>query len=374
VTGIESDTREITRLLHRAGALSFWDFAAAAPYVDFDMNRSDDGPDGELLYKDAIFISPHKFIGGPETPGILVVKKRLLKNSVPTVPGGGTVSFVSSDEHLYVQDHVSREEGGTPSIIGSIRAGLVFQLKEAVGSDMIVARERDFIRRAIESWSANPNLNILGNPKAQRLCIVSFNVKHKERWLHHNFVVALLNDLFGIQARGGCSCAGPYGHRLLNIDVVRSRAYEREIQRGCSGVRPGWVRLNFNYFISATVFDYIVEAVHLLAREGWRLLPQYHFHPESGLWHHNDQGMPRVKRLTDLSYENGKLEHRTRRATEPESALPGYLEEARQIMASAEAGERPIEDPEFTQEFETLRWFPLPGEAQRELRTTPARR
>jgi len=371
VTGIESDKREITRLLHKNDALSFWDFAAAAPYVGMDMNRRDDGPDGDLVYKDAIFISPHKFIGGPETPGILVVKKRLLTNRVPTVPGGGTVSFVNSNEHMYVQDPVRREEGGTPSIIGSIRAGLVFQLKEAVGADAIGAREKEFIRRAIDTWTANPNLRILGNPKAQRLSIVSFNVRYKERYLHHNFAVALLNDLFGIQARGGCSCAGPYGHRLLNIDAAHSRAYEREIQRGCPGVRPGWIRLNFNYFISESIFDYIVRAVDLVAHEGWRLLPQYHFHPESGLWHHNDMGVPTVKRLTDLSYETGKLEHRTRRATEPETALSGYLDEARRILADADPGSQPIVDPEFTEEFETLRWFPLPGEAQREMQGSP---
>jgi hypothetical protein len=314
-----------------------------------------------------MFISPHKFIGGPETPGILVVKRALLTNRVPTVPGGGTVSFVSSDEHLYVKDPVSREEGGTPSIVGSIRAGLVFQLKEAVGADVIGAHEHEFIQRAIQAWGANPNLRILGNPRAERLSIVSFNVRHGDRFLHHNFVVALLNDLFGIQGRGGCSCAGPYGHRLLNIDAAQSRAYEQEIQRGCPGVRPGWIRLNFNYFISEPVFRYIVDAVDLVASEGWRLLPRYHFHPESGLWHHNDMGVPRVKRLTDLSYETGKLEHRTRRATEPESALPTYLEEARRILASADAGEQPIEDPCFTQDFETLRWFPLPGEVQRQM-------
>jgi selenocysteine lyase/cysteine desulfurase len=367
VTGIESDTHEITRLLHRHGALSFWDFAAAGPYVGFNMNLRDDKPDGDRIYKDAIFLSPHKFIGGPETPGILVLKKKLLQNRVPTVPGGGTVSFVSSDEHLYVKDPVRREEGGTPAIIGAIRAGLVFQLKEAIGSETIVAREHDFIQRAIRSWSENPKIRILGNPRAQRLGIVSFMVRHGERLLHHNFVVALLNDLFGIQARGGCSCAGPYGHRLLGIDHEHSRAYEREVARGCSGVRPGWVRVNFNYFISETVFDYIVEAVNMVAREGWRLMPRYHFHPDSGLWHHNDMGVPHVMRLSDLSYSCGKLEFSSRQATEPETALAGYLTQAGRILASAKAGKRRIEDPRFTDGFESLRWFPLPGEIQREM-------
>jgi selenocysteine lyase/cysteine desulfurase len=371
VTGVQSNIREISRLLHRHGALSFWDFAAAGPYLEFHMNLRDDGPDGHLVYKDAIFLSPHKFIGGPGTPGILVVKKKLLCNRVPTVPGGGTVSFVSSEEHHYVQDPVRREEGGTPSIIGAVRAGLVFQLKEAVGTEVIMAREHDFISRAIASWNANPNLQILGSPTAPRLGIVSFMVRYGERWLHHNYVVALLNDLFGIQARGGFSCAGPYGHRLLGIDSPRSRAYEREVRRGCSGVRPGWVRLNFNYFISEAVFDYLVEAVNLVATDGWRLLPRYHFHPENGVWHHDDKGAPRVMRLSELSYATGKLEYRSRHATEPESALPDYLERARRILTSAKPGRRRIEDPEFDAEFEALRWFPLPGEVQRELISGP---
>lgn len=368
VTGIESDTREISRILHLHGALSFWDFAAAGPYVDFDMNLADDGEDGDKIYKDAMFFSPHKFIGGPQTPGILLVKRKLLKDCAPTEPGGGTVSFVSCDEHVYVKDDVSRQEGGTPSIVGSIRAGLVFQLKRAVGAKAILKRERDFIARAIESWSDNPNLSILGNPRAPRLGIVSFMVKHGDNFLHHNFVVALLNDLLGIQARGGCSCAGPYGHRLLGIDNVRSRAYEREIQRGCSGVRPGWIRINFNYFISEQVFDYIVQAVNLVARQGWKLMPRYHFHPESGLWHHNDRDTRHVMRLSEISYESGKLEYRSRHATEPETVLPGYLEEARKILGRAKAERREITDPRFTPEFEVLRWFPLPGEIQRELR------
>ncbi len=197
VTGIATDQVAVAKLLHQHGALSFWDFAAAGPYVDIRVNE------GDGAHKDAIFISPHKFIGGPQTPGVLVVKRALLANSVPACPGGGTVAYVNQEEHRYVADPVVREEGGTPAIIESIRAGLVFQLKEAVGADAIREREVDFIQRAIASWSANPNIQILGNKEAWRLSIVSFIVKHKRAYLHHNFVVALLNDLFGIQSRGG---------------------------------------------------------------------------------------------------------------------------------------------------------------------------
>ena len=284
VTGIITDTRAVARLLHEHGALSFWDFAAAAPYVSIDMNPEDD----PAAYKDAVVFSPHKMIGGPGTPGVLVARKELFTNRVPAIPGGGTVTFVNPNDHRYIDDIETREEGGTPAIVESIRAGLVFQLKRAVGLDRIRELEESFITRAIASWRKNPNIKLLGNPEAERLSIVSFVVNHGDRYLHHNYVVALLNDLFGIQSRGGCSCAGPYGHRLLDIDLDTSIEFEREITRGCEGIKPGWVRVNFNYFISELVFDFIVEAVHLIANEGWRLLPSYRFDPATGLWEHRD--------------------------------------------------------------------------------------
>src|SRR6266536_1015497 len=221
VTGILSDTDRIAGLLHRHGALSFWDYAAAAPYVPIRMAAS---APGRADHKDAIFFSPHKFIGGPQTPGVLVVRRELVRNRVPTAPGGGTVAFVDPMGHRYLDDPVAREEGGTPAIVESIRAGLVVGLKQAVGTDLIQAREQRLWRRSLDRWQAKPNLEILGDPHAQRLSIVSFRVRNGERYLHHNYVVALLNDLFGIQARGGCSCAGPYGHRLLAIDAQRSHA------------------------------------------------------------------------------------------------------------------------------------------------------
>ena len=261
VTGIISDTSAISSLLHEHGALSFWDFAAAAPYVGIEMRSPSEGPD----YKDAIFLSPHKFIGGPGTPGVLVARKSLLINRVPSVPGGGTVTYVNTNTHHYSIDAEHREEGGTPAIIESIRAGLVFQLKEAVGVPVIREKEETFIRNAIDSWSQNPNIRILGNPWADRLSIVSFVVRFGDRYLHHNYVVALLNDLFGIQARGGCSCAGPYGHRLLGITDETSSLIETQIERGCEVIKPGWVRVNFNYFIDDNEFQYILEAVHLIA-------------------------------------------------------------------------------------------------------------
>ena len=353
VTGIISDTSAISRLLHKHDALSFWDFAASAPYVGISMGSTkvDDGD-----YKDAIFISPHKLIGGPGSPGLLVARRDLLTNKVPAVPGGGTVQYVSPDHHTYITDQEHREEGGTPAIIGSIRAGLVFKLKDEVGPDRIRGLEHHFIRRAIDSWKTNPSIDILGNPDAERLSIVSFVIRTEEKVLHHNYVVALLNDLFGIQARGGCSCAGPYGHRLLGIDLETSRRFEDVIATGCEVLKPGWVRLNFNYFISESEFDYIVEAVHMIGSDGWRLLPLYTYEAESGIWRHRD-GLPKPpKSLKDVDFDGAEPAP----ATVSLDALDDYIEEAKRILSEA-----PLLDgigQPLPTEAEELRWFPTPTE------------
>ena len=359
VTGIISDWRSISVLLHRQGAHSFWDFAAAAPYTEIRMGSAAQGPDQPYL--DAVFISPHKFIGGPGTPGVLAGRRELFRNRVPGMPGGGTVAYVNPTEHDYLADVEHREEGGTPAIVESIRAGLVFQLKEAVGAVDIRRREESFIRRAIERWRRHPNLEILGNPDLDRLSIVSFVVRHQGRYVHHNFIVALLNDLFGIQSRGGCSCAGPYGHRLLGIDLEKSHEFEREIGRGCEGIKPGWVRANFNYFISETVFEFILDAVDLVAAEGWRLLPEYRFDAATGLWAHAAGPPEPPLSLRDLEYADRKVPRSAHRHREPEAALPRYLEEARRILAAPRSMAEPIE---LSSDFEHLRWFWLPHEIE----------
>ncbi|GAB3081405.1 aminotransferase class V-fold PLP-dependent enzyme [Intrasporangium mesophilum] len=360
VTGIVTDTDAISSLLHEHGALAFWDFAAAGPYIDIEMyGRGGRGQADTTAYKDAVFLSPHKFIGGPSTPGVLVVRRELLTNRVPDVPGGGTVTYVNPSDHDYLTDPAHREEGGTPAIIEAIRAGLVFKLKEAVGVPTIRAREAEFLQRAVESWRHEPSIEILGNLSAERLSIVSFVVQADGgSYLHHNFVVAVLNDLFGIQARGGCSCAGPYGHYLLGIDLERSHEFEREIGRGCEGIKPGWVRVNFNYFISDTVVDYVIEAVRLVARDGWRLLGDYDFDPATGRWRHKNGPVEPPLRLHQVGFESGRLTYPAHVDRAGEDALAGYLDEARAILAGAE----PVAGPaaSVNVDFDHLRWFELP--------------
>ncbi|MDJ0790964.1 MAG: aminotransferase class V-fold PLP-dependent enzyme [Acidimicrobiia bacterium] len=361
VTGILSDTYGIAELLHEHGALSFWDFAAAAPYVEIDM-APEHRPDA---YKDAVFLSTHKIIGGPGTPGLLVARKELFTNEVPAVPGGGTVSFVQPDSHEYLTDVEHREEGGTPAIVESIRAGLVFQLKDAVGTDRIRSLEEDFIRRAITSWEQNAAIEILGNHDAERLSIVSFVVKHEGVYLHHNFVVALLNDLFGIQSRGGCSCAGPYGHALLGIDHEHSDSIVHEVVLGCEGIKPGWIRVNFNYFISEPVFAYIVEAVHLVATHGWKLLPWYRLDLESATWTHVDGTMTAPFSLRDITYEQGAMHYEARPTWASDDVLAEYLDEARSIFDAVDPADAPEQPPlNATASFEDLRWFLLPDEVR----------
>ena len=357
VTGILTDTSAVAALLHAHGALSFWDYAAAGPYVPIRVGAS--RPDRDD-HKDAIFLSPHKFPGGPQTPGVLILRRELVRNQVPTVPGGGTVAFVDPVGHRYLDDPVAREEGGTPAIIESIRAGLAVALKQAVGTDLIAAREEQLWQHVLRRWAGSPGVEILGSRQASRLSIVSFRIRHGASFLHHNFVVAVLNDLFGIQARGGCSCAGPYGHRLLAIGAARSHAFRDEIGHGCEGVKPGWSRVNLNYFISAAQADYIAAAVELIAADGYRLLPQYRFNPHTGLWRHAS-GPPRPQiSLADVTYgPDGTMNYPRGRGRAGEDAFPGYLRQARALLAALPSQ---LDDGNtgLSPEFEALRWFPLP--------------
>jgi hypothetical protein len=209
-------------------------------------------------------------------------------------------------------------------------------------------------------WAVSPGIEILGSSAAARLSIASFRIRHGALYLHHNFVVALLNDLFGIQARGGCSCAGPYGHRLLAIGQARSHALREEIGHGCHGVKPGWTRVNLNYFISEATADYIAAAVELIAADGYRLLPSYRFDPGTGLWQHAS-GPPRPQlSLSEISYGgDGEISYPRSQAKAGEDVFPAYLRHARALLAGLppHVADGPTGLPA---DFEALRWFPVP--------------
>jgi selenocysteine lyase/cysteine desulfurase len=351
VTGIKSDISAINQLLKQHNALSFWDYAAGAPYMGIDMSD-----------KDAVFISPHKFVGGPGTPGVLVLKHSIVSNSVPAMPGGGTVMYVTPEDHCYTANTERREEGGTPAIVESIRAGLVFKLQQDVGTDRIEALEHTLITNAMHRWQSHPNIEILGNTEAERLSIVSLRIKHQGKDLHYGFAIALLNDLFGIQARGGCSCAGPYGHSLLGMDMPYSKAIEAQIKQGTMVLRPGWLRLNFNYFIDQNQFQYLLRAIELVAEHGWKLLPYYCFDKAQAVWRYQDQRQPLPVQLSDIRYQINSAAPAIEPTAKPsrETILQDTLASAEQQLQQATAGQR--YDLNLDDEAKALCWFVQPEE------------
>ncbi|CEG36424.1 hypothetical protein F444_17437 [Plasmopara halstedii] len=252
LTGMLMDVDKISKLLHQFGALACWDYATGAPYMEIDMNPSD-----LLAYKDAIFFSGHKFVGGPGSPGVLIVKKNLMQNEVPTTPGGGTVLFVTEKAQKYLSDIVSREEGGTPDILGSIRLGLAFRLKERVGANTIMALGRHHAQHVRETLIRNSNIVLFARQtdKMDQLPIFSIMIRFDDRFLHHNFVCALLNDLFGVQAHGGCQCAGPYAARMLGLNKEHTFALEHAFSEEDEAIKLGVVRYELD--IHSAVWSHI---------------------------------------------------------------------------------------------------------------------
>ncbi|XP_071492927.1 uncharacterized protein [Diadema antillarum] len=386
VTGIITDTHAVSALLHRYNALSFWDYATAAPYLDIDMNPSgfEHGTD---CSKDAVFVSTHKFVGGVGTPGILIAKKKLFVNNVPHALGGGTVHYVSRNMHHYLKDIEAREEGGTPAIVESIRAGLAFQVKQAVGPKFIEDRENELARRAFARWQHNENLIVLGSHEVARLPIFSFLVRHPQtdKLLHHNFIAVLLNDLFGIQARGGCACAGPYAHDLLGIseenamkffELIREDRKNTCNEEPVEGVRPGFVRINLPYFAPDDVIDYVLTAVDLVATHGWKMLTQYHHDVKTGSWTHRSAckgSGPGYLSLFDISYRTGLFQFEGANTSVTSShkkqplQLQDYLNLALEEFEKAASGYMAFEslnDEEVClDDYQQFLWFLQPFEA-----------
>jgi len=288
VTGMRSPVHALATLLHRYDALAFFDYAASAPYVPIDMNPSP-GDGGQEAFLDAVFISPHKFLGGPGSSGLLIFNKRCYHAELaPSIAGGGTVDYVGPVDHDFIHDIEAREKAGTPGILQTLRAALAFEVKAAIGVEYIEQREAEMIRAAFARWGAHPRIEILGNSDpARRIGIVSFNIKDpKGQYLHPRFVTTLLNDLFGIQSRAGCSCAGPYGHQLLGIDQRKGEEYRSWITRGYHGIKPGWCRVGFHYTFDAAEVAYLLSCVEFVAEHGHRFVHQYHFDARSGAWQH----------------------------------------------------------------------------------------
>lgn len=274
VTGILSDVSAVTRLMKEYGAKILWDYAGGAPYLPIDMS----------LGMDAVVASPHKFIGGPGASGVAILRRDSVVASRPSQPGGGTVRFVNAVDQDYASDVEAREESGTPNVIGDIRAAIVFALKDAVGQQRIDAIHSRWLEKA-RQLDAVPNLQMLGHPEAARLPILAFRIGDGHGgFIHQQLATRMLSDLYGIQARGGCACAGPYVHRLLGIDEVGSAQMRAAILRGDEIQKPGFVRLNLCWAAPEEEVDAIIAAVCDLAKNASRYADRYCCNPATAIF------------------------------------------------------------------------------------------
>lgn len=284
ITGIKLPIYDIARVMHQVNGIVFFDFAACGPYVKIDMIKD------EQAYFDGIYLSMHKFLGGPGSSGLLILNKAIYNKKIsPCSTGGGTVQYVTHNDHRYLLNYEDREAAGTPGIFQVIRAAMAFELKNAIGIETIEKIEQQYITQAINRLSQEDSLQILGNTDPHnRLAILSFNITYKNGYLHHGFISTLLNDLFGIQSRAGCACAGPYGICLLNIDNNRVERFKEALHAGVNALKPGWTRVNFHYTLDQETFDYIIEAIIFVARFGHFFLKEYLMNPSKGTWTHKD--------------------------------------------------------------------------------------
>ncbi len=352
VTGIKTDVYRVAKLMHQNNGLVFFDFAASAPYVEINMNKDKD------CYFDAIFLSPHKFIGGPGSSGVLIINKHLYSTLYPpTVAGGGTVKFVSPYCFEFLSDVEARENAGTPGILQVIKASLVFELKEAIGIDRINSIEEKMNETVFSLLRDEPNIIIYGpkDPK-KRISIFSFNIRHDNKLLHHKLVSKLLNDLFGIQSRAGCACAGPYAHRLLEIDKKTSIAIENAVNEGMESIRPGFVRVNFHYAMSSEEVLFIINAIKFIANYGYLFLTQYKIHLLSGNWMHNYL-IEYNSEIDTFGLAESLREDDSHNAIDKKEEYQKYLDQALVLAEQLKKCFNPSYQKYHNIRYENLRWF-----------------
>ena len=280
VTGIKTPYHEVAKLMHQNNGVCFVDFACSGPYVSIDMHPQDADD-----YLDAIFFSPHKFLGGPGTSGVLIFNKNLYKNNVPDCPGGGTVSWTNPwGEHKYIDNIEDREDGGTPGFLQVIKTALAIQLKEKMGVQNILDREHELVEYIFATLNQLHNLHILANQHQDRLGVISFYIDE----LHFNLGVKLLNDKFGIQTRGGCSCAGTYGHYLLHVDQETSHNLVCQITSGDLIQKPGWIRMSVHPTTTSAEIEFVCESIRLLAANHQEWANEYQYNPKTNEFLHKE--------------------------------------------------------------------------------------
>lgn len=278
VTGIQTPYYEVAKLMHQNGGVCFVDFACSGPYVTIDMH-----PEDKEAYLDAVFFSPHKFLGGPGTSGVLLFNKDLYKNNVPDCPGGGTVSWTNPwGEHSYISDIEEREDGGTPGFLQAIKTALAIKLKDQMGVTNIIEREHELVSYIFSRLENVPNLNILAGQHENRLGVISFYIND----LHYNLGVKLLNDRFGIQVRGGCSCAGTYGHYLLHVDQETSHNITCSIDAGELERKPGWIRMSIHPTTTTKEITFVCDAIIALAENFVEWKNDYVYNPKKNDFKH----------------------------------------------------------------------------------------
>ena len=278
VTGVQTPVHRLARVMHEQGGLCFVDYAASAPYVDIDMHPGD-----PLEKLDAVYFSPHKFLGGPGTPGVLIFDSELYHNRVPDQPGGGTVNWTNPWlQHRFVDNIEAREDGGTPAFLQTIKAALAVQLKGAMGSKAMLEREHQLLGLLLRDLRSIPRLHIMADHVEDRLAIVSFYVED----LHYNLLVRLLNDRFGVQVRGGCSCAGTYGHYLLHVDPNRSHRITEKIDQGDLSEKPGWVRMSLHPTNTEDEVRALGEAVRVCVEKAEVWGADYSYSPHTNEFRH----------------------------------------------------------------------------------------